>query len=186
MVVGIMAIAGLNGVHLAALSPSQLRMAMDAATDSEPDSVILEVSIASSWDEPIVEVEIDNGWELYVASGTGEILGRERDVTSREDRQIAAAVRAGELVSLDAAWERILMQLEQSERHNWLGAGDVHTIEYDVEFRRPVVEVQFRPSSIRAERASFGDRDERDDRRARINVYADAATGDILSVEYDD
>lgn len=167
VITGMLVIGGWNGIW--ALTPDKMNEVIEVGTAAEGDAVALELSVESSWDDPIIAIELDNGWEVYVSS-SGEILSRERDLVRREDRRVAAAVRDGELMTLGDAWTRILDQLMTSERYNWLAAGDLHAIEYDREFRRAVVEVELRAG---------GGRD-------RLRVYADAATGEILEVEHDD
>ena len=166
---GVFVMVGLNGVS--ALTPDQLRDAVSTVTAAEGDVIVLELSVEGAWDDPIVAVELDNGWEVYVSTASGEILSRERELLGWGDRQVAAAVRSNEVIALDDAWPQILQQLATSERHRWVTPDDIRGIEYDTEFRRRVIEVELR-------RAGGGD--------DRVRVYADAATGEILEVEYDD
>jgi uncharacterized membrane protein YkoI len=166
VIMGILMIGGWSGIW--ALTPDEMNEVIEIGTASEGDAVALELSVESSWDDPILAIELDNGWEVYVAASSGEVLSRERELVRREDRRVAAAVREGELMTLGDAWTRILDQLTTSERYDRVTADDFHAIEYDREFRRRVVEVELR------------------DRGGRLRVYADAATGDILEVERDD
>ncbi|HKK49694.1 MAG TPA: hypothetical protein VJ932_11400 [Alkalispirochaeta sp.] len=166
---GVLVMVGWSG--LSAMTPEHLRDAVAVATASEGDVIALEVSVEGAWDDPIIAIELDNGREVYVATASGEILSRERTMVGWGDRQVAAAVRDGEVISLEAAWPRILQQLAASERHSWVTPADVRGIEYDTEFRRRVIEVALRRGG--------GDED-------RARVYADATTGAILEVEYDD
>ncbi|MFW5827052.1 MAG: PepSY domain-containing protein [Alkalispirochaeta sp.] len=166
LLTGILVVGGWSGIW--ALTPERINEAVEIGVATEGDAVAL--SVQSSWDDLIIAIELDNGWEVYVSPSSGEVLRRERDLVRRKDRLMAAAVRNGQLMTLGNAWALILDQLRASERYDWVTTTDLHSIEYDREFRRAVVEAELRVG---------GGRD-------RLRVYADAATGEILEVEHDD
>ena len=130
----------------AALTPQQLDTAIAAVSAEYPEAVVVEVHVESNWDNPLISMQLDNGWEVYVASTTGEIIDRTRNHTRRDDRRLARQIRDGDIRSIPEAYRSILDQLAATGPVANSDGATLYDLGFDREYGRLMVNASFRPA----------------------------------------
>ncbi len=132
---------------------------IEAATEDD-GALALEISVDDE-DGGVYNVELSTGREVYVSLTGNEarVLERERDWLTREDRRVMRTLEESETyIGLADALARTVNNPEAT-----LDLRDFYGAEYDFEFDRLVVEVEFRGAG-------------------RSKTYIDAFTGEIVQV----
>jgi len=165
-----LAVLGLAaGTRLAAVEPPDLERVLGVIGREEPKAVVLKIELESGWDGGLVSVQTDTGHEYYIRLHGGRIEERERERADWEDRQVARDIAGGaSFLDLVEAYGRVLEEMSSSGAYDGVGSEHFRSVEYEVEYRRPTIEVDFDVS---------GD---------TLSVYVDPETGEIIMSEWDE
>lgn len=169
-ILALLLVLGLTAAaRLAAVEPADLQRVLDVIGREEPKAVVLEIELDSGWDGGLVSVQTDTGHEYYIRLHGGRIEERERERADWEDRQVARDIAGGaSFLGLVEAYARVLEEMRSSGAYDGVSSAHFRSIEYEVEYRRPAIEVDFDVS---------GD---------TLSVYVDPETGEIIMSEWDE
>lgn len=162
-----------------AVSPDQFEQAVQLAQAQDPDATILEVEVDDGPSASLLSFELSSGREVYIDAASGTVVETEFDEPNRSGRSIAAMLADFDRpISLAEAYRRAV-----SER---IAAGGdremlvLYEIEYDLQYGRLVIGVEFRaPAEGDGRRRGW-------QRSDRFEVYLDPADGTVLTTSEDD
>lgn len=168
LIAGIMMVSGITTAY--ALTPDQMDAAVQAVRAVAGDARVLDVDVEGMGADPVVNIEMSNGQEYYVQTGTGTILREKPEQLDQSDRRLLTRLDDESAPSLEAVYRKMVAALELDSRFTSLGEYRLDSIDYDIEGGQIVLDAEFRIVGTGQE----------------ISVYADAFTGDIITMEFDD
>lgn len=151
------------------MDPAELEEVLALVGREDPGAVVLGVDMESHWDGGLVSVLTSSGHEWYVRVDGHGVEEWEHERIDWEDKQVARAITDGaSFLGLLEVYSRVLDELADETRYNGITREHFSSVGYEVEYRRPTVEVEF-------------DVDGR-----MLSIYVDPETGDIIMSEWDD